>query len=221
MRLRIFFSFLLLLTFANPVLAAKPTPPSPILYSVCLDSGHGGDDIGTSNQELTEKDVNLQVAQLLKGKLETAGYTVFMTRTDNTTTLSNADRYNFCNSQNAAILISIHHNGSSNNAIDYSQALYMKKSDVALAQEVVNTVSSSLAIPNQGISRFASGVLLKANMPATISEGFFLTNTNEYDLIKTSERLNQEASITCSYSTLLQSIISPLILSTIQKVMHA
>ena len=69
----------------------------------------------------------------------------------------------------------------------------MKKSDVALAQEVVNTVSTSLGIPSQGISRFASGVLLKAKMPATISEGFFLTNSTEYNLVKTSNRLDQEA----------------------------
>lgn len=193
MRMRIFLSFLFLLTFANPALAAKPTPPPPIPNSVCIDAGHSGSDIGTSNLDLTEKEVNLQVAQLLKGKLETAGYTVFMTRTDNTTNLSNADRYNFCNSQNAAILVSIHHNGSSNSSVDYSLALYMKKSDVALAQEVVNSVSSSLGLPNQGISRFASGVLLKANMPATISEGFFLTNNDEYNLIKTSDRLDQEA----------------------------
>lgn len=192
MRLGIFLSFLLLLTFANPVLAAKPTPPPPIPNSICVDAGHSGSDTGMSNQELIEKDVNLQVAQLLKGKLETAGYTVFMTRTDDST-LSNADRYNYCNAQRAAILVSIHHNGSSNSSVDYSQALYMKKSDVALAQEVVNSVSSSLGLSNQGISRFASGVLLKANMPAAISEGFFLTNSNEYNLIKTSDRLDQEA----------------------------
>lgn len=69
----------------------------------------------------------------------------------------------------------------------------MKKADVALAREVVNSVSSSLEISNQGISRFASGVLLKANMPAAISEGFFLTSETEYNLIKTTNRLDQEA----------------------------
>ncbi|KKQ75421.1 MAG: hypothetical protein US96_C0011G0019 [Candidatus Woesebacteria bacterium GW2011_GWB1_38_5b] len=192
MRLRLFLALILLTFFVNPVFAAKPTPPPPIPYSVCVDAGHGGNDIGTENQELTEKEINLQVAQLLKEKLETVGYTVFMTRTDDST-LSNADRYNFCNAQTAAILISIHHNGSSSSAVDYSQALYMKKSDVALAQEVVNTVSTSLGIPSQGISRFASGVLLKAKMPATISEGFFLTNSTEYSLIKNNNRLEQEA----------------------------
>ncbi|MDP2693232.1 MAG: N-acetylmuramoyl-L-alanine amidase [bacterium] len=187
-------SVIFLATLANPALAAKPTPtptPQPGIKSVCIDPGHGGIDIGSSNEDLLEKDVNLQVAQLLKGKLE-PNYTVYMTR-ENDDTLSNAGRYNYCNSQNATILISIHHNGSTNQNTNYSLGLYMKKSDVALAQEVVSSVSSALGLPSNGISRFASGVLLKSNMPSTISEGFFLTNSNEYNLIKTSNRLDQEA----------------------------
>lgn len=196
--MRIFIPAIALLLFASTVtsvLAAKPTPtptPPPTTKSVCVDAGHGGSEIGTSNQDLLEKDVNLQVAQLLKGKLQAANYVVYMTREDDRG-LSNADRYNFCNSQNASILVSIHHNGSTNTNTDYSLGLYMKKSDVALAQEIVNSVSSGLNIPNNGISRYASGVLLKSKMPSTISEGFFLTDTDEYTAIKNGARLEQEA----------------------------
>ena len=179
--------------FSPTVYAAKPTPPAPVPNSVCIDAGHGGTDIGTRNNDLTEKDVNLDVASRLETKLTEAGYTVFMTRRDNNETLSNADRYNHCNNQRAAILISVHHNGSSDSSVDHTMALYMKKSDQKLARTVAEKVSSQLLLPNQGISRFASGVLLKADMPATISEGFFLTNTNEYNLIKTTDRLDQEA----------------------------
>ena|SRR3989344_4885328 len=189
----------LFLLLALPVFAQKPASPgqkpggeTAIPNSVCLDPGHGGSDIGAVNGDLQEKNVNLEVANKLATLLTAAGYTVFQTRTDDNT-LSNAYRYNYCNSQRAAILVSIHHNGSSDSNLDYSTALYMKKPDVALAQIVVNTVSSQLGLPNHGISRFASGVLLKADMPATISEGFFLTNTVEADLIKNSNRLDQKA----------------------------
>ena len=189
----------LFLLLALPVFAQKPASPgqkpggeTAIPNSVCLDPGHGGSDIGAVNGDLQEKNVNLEVANKLATLLTGAGYTVFQTRTDDNT-LSNADRYDYCNSQRAAILVSIHHNGSSDSNLDYSTALYMKKPDVALAQIVVNTVSSQLGLPNHGISRFASGVLLKADMPATISEGFFLTNTIEADLIKNANRLDQEA----------------------------
>ena len=187
------FLFLLLFTFFVPqAFGAKPTPPPPIPNSVCIDAGHGGTDSGATNNDLLEKNVNLSVANILESKLTGAGYKVFMTRRDDITLL-NADRYNFCNSNKASILISIHHNGSSNATVDFTTALYMKKPDVALANIVASEVSGQLKIDNYGISRFASGVLLKANMPAAISEGFFLTNTNEYYLIKNSDRLDQEA----------------------------
>ena len=192
-----FIAIVLFLSVSTPVLAKKqfptPTPtPVPTVKSVCVDAGHGGSEIGTSNQDLLEKNVNLEVAQILKSKLITAGYTVYMTREDDIE-MSNADRYNYCNSKKATILVSIHHNGSTNPDTDYSLGLYMKKSDVALAREVVNAISSTLNLSNNGISRFASGVLLKSDMPATISEGFFLTNNTEYNLIKNADRLDQEA----------------------------
>lgn len=194
--------FSLFLFLISPALAAKPDnppgkgknkdKPPPIPNSVCIDPGHGGGDIGASNGGLLEKNVNLEVANKLFVVLETAGYTVLQTRIDDSP-LSNADRYNYCNSQNTAILISIHHNGSADPALDYSTALYMKKSDVDLARIVVNTVATQLELPNYGISRFASGVLLKSKMPATISEGFFLTNTGEAESINNSNRLDQES----------------------------
>ena len=186
--------FILILTlfFAPHAFAGKPASSTPTPKSVCIDPGHGGTDAGAVNQDLLEKNVNLDVALLLESKLQAAGFTTFMTRRDDRT-LSNADRYNYCNGQRAAILVSVHHNGSTNPNVDYTMALYAKRADMNLATIVASTVSSQLALPNNGISRFASGVLLKAEMPATISEGFFLTNTNEYNLIKNSGRLDQEA----------------------------
>ncbi len=187
------FLFLIFSFFVTPyTYAAKPTPPSFNPKSVCIDAGHGGSDPGTVNSDLLEKNVNLDTALRLESKLVNAGYIVYMTRT-NDVSLSNADRYSYCNAQKASILISIHHNGSSDIAIDYTSALYMKKTDQKLASIVSSEISSFLGLPIYGISRFASGVLLKAEMPATISEGFFLTNSEEYSLIKNNERLNQEA----------------------------
>lgn len=168
----------------------------PIPYSVCLDPGHGGSETGTVNLDLKESVVNLEVATLVKDKLISYGYyeeeNIFMTREDDSEK-TNADRYNYCNSQKAALLISIHHNGSINPEVDYTSALYFKKADRQIANLVAQKISQALGLENKGISRFASGVLLKSKMPATISEGFFLTSSNEYNLIKNSDRLEQEA----------------------------
>ena len=175
--------------------------------SVCIDPGHGGTDIGTSNNGILEKDLNLDVAGRLAVLATQSGLTVYQTRTGDQT-LSNNDRYTFCNSRGASILISIHHNGSSDPLLDYSKALYMKKTDMDLAKIIVNSVSSKLKTENSGISRFASGVLLKSKMPAAISEGFFLTSIYEYNLLtgSTVDRRQDEAQallegITAYFST--------------------
>lgn len=150
--------------------------------SVCIDPGHGGADTGTSNNGILEKDLNLDIANRLAELLVKNGITFYQTRT-NDNTLSNNGRYTFCNGKGAGILVSIHHNGSSDPALDYSSALYMKKTDLGLAKTIVGSVSSKLGITSRGISRYASGVLLKAKMPAAISEGFFLTSSYEYNLL--------------------------------------
>ncbi len=119
--------FVVLFLFSSStVFAAKPVSPgknkdfNPVPNSVCIDPGHGGGgDIGAVNNDLLEKDVNLQVALLLKANLEAADYTVFMTRTEDVY-LTNADRYNYCDAQRAAILISIRHNGSTDSSTDYT-----------------------------------------------------------------------------------------------------
>lgn len=194
--------FTLLLTIlVRPVSAAKPESPggsgdfTPIPNSVCIDPGHGGSDTGAVNQDIRESDINLTVANLLKDKLVAAGYDpdlIFLTRTADVSK-SNADRYNHCNSQRAAVLISIHHNGSSDPNVDFTSALYAKKADVPLANLVAATVSGNLELSNHGISRFASGVLLKSKMPAVISEGFFLTSSQEYEWVRNGTRLSDEA----------------------------
>ncbi|OGY28127.1 MAG: hypothetical protein A2864_01945 [Candidatus Woykebacteria bacterium RIFCSPHIGHO2_01_FULL_39_12] len=186
---------------SSAVFAAKPDNNpgkgggedfEPIPGLVCIDPGHGGTDTGAVNADLLEKNVNLKVAFFLQDRLKAGGYTATLTRTDDST-LSNADRYSHCNNERAEVLISIHHNGSSDPSVDYSLALYMTNEDVPLAQTVVDTVSAQLELPNKGVSKFASGVLLKSKMPATISEGFFLTNSTEYNLIKNGTRLEDEA----------------------------
>ena len=89
-KLILFVSLVLFVFVANPVYAGKrsptPTPtPVPIPKSICIDAGHGGTETGTSNLDLLEKNVNLEVALLLRDKLiNEAGYindaNLFMTR---------------------------------------------------------------------------------------------------------------------------------------------
>ena len=153
-------------------------PAARAAQSVCLDPGHGGSDIGATNGGIQEKDLNLDVARKLGDLLVANGYVVYYTR-DSDISLSRSERAKYCNSKGATILVSVHHNGSSNPATNYSTALYQKRIDRDLARSVVDAVAAGLGTPNRGIAQFASGVLVKSDMPATISEGYFLTNNDQ------------------------------------------
>ncbi len=170
--------------------------------SVVLDPGHGGTDIGAVNNEfgIKEKDQTLAVARLLKPLLEEAGYTVCMTRTGDQT-LSNSDRYTFANITGAKVLVSIHMDGSTNPATDYTTTLFGKwQKDKALAQTVFQSLSTLQASndPSKTIATrtpysYASGVLLKSNMPATIAETVFVTNDKEAELLAAGTRQDEIA----------------------------
>lgn len=153
-----------------------------ISHIVCIDAGHGGTDAGATatynGTNITEAQENLVIAQDLQTLLQNNGYQVVMTRSDNNTTLDNAQRAAICNNANAGVLVSIHLNGSTNPNIDYSLVLYGKKTkDKAFAQVIDNNLS--LGIQNNGITNFADGMLLKANMPAVLTESVFLSNPTE------------------------------------------
>lgn len=160
---------------------------------IVLDSGHGGSDSGAVNQDLKESDVTLDIANRLKAKLETDGAIVGMTRTCDCTK-SNADRYNYANAFGGDVLLSIHLNGSTNPSMDGTLGLYGKASkDKAFTDAIHSSLVSGLGIPDRGETNFASGVLLKSNMPATIAETVFLTSSYEYSLLKAGTRQQEIA----------------------------
>jgi N-acetylmuramoyl-L-alanine amidase len=160
---------------------------------VVLDPGHGGTDSGAVNKvhDLTEKAETLKVAHELKALLVEDGYSVCMTRTTNEETLSNNDRYAYANATGAEVLVSVHMNGSTNAATDYTTTLFGKwRKDKALAQTVFKSLSTLPAASGTGTIAtktpysFASGVLLKSTMPATIAETVFITSDKEAEWLK-------------------------------------
>jgi N-acetylmuramoyl-L-alanine amidase len=174
---------------------------------VVLDAGHGGPDSGAVKEThlglITEKEQTLDVAKKLKDLLVRDGCTVYMTRTTDQG-LTNTQRANKANSFKADnpgdyVLVSIHMNGSADGTVDYTTTLFGKwRKDKELAYAVfgdnvnlpkinpptyglrtLSRVNGSGLISTRTPYSFASGVLLKSNMPATIAETVFITNTNE------------------------------------------
>jgi N-acetylmuramoyl-L-alanine amidase len=168
---------------------------------VVLDAGHGGTDPGAVNNKynLTEKEQTLDVAYRTKALLAADGYSVCMTRTSNSETLSNNDRYTYANTTGARILVSIHMNGASSPTTDYTTTLFGKwRKDKELANTIFGSLSTLPAASGTGkiATRtpysFASGVLLKSNMPATIAETVFITNDREGQLLSADTGARQQ-----------------------------
>ena len=90
-------------------------------------------------------------------------------------------------------------NGSTNPSTDYTTTLFGKwRKDKELANTVFSSLSSLPAANGTGPIAtkkpysFASGVLLKSNMPANIAETVFITNDREGQLLSNGTGARQE-----------------------------
>ncbi|MCH7750916.1 MAG: N-acetylmuramoyl-L-alanine amidase [Planctomycetes bacterium] len=175
-------------TLAAALLAHVPDHPSSEAAAplVCLDPGHGGSAPGAVNDSLREAEINLDVANALAGRLAADGIDSVLTRTDDSTK-SARDRYEFCNAQNATILVSVHTNSVSDPSVDGTLAIYFHNDDRALAQVLHDAMWSELrptapdpgAFRDFGLRKDALGVLLKSDMPAATVEPVFLSHPGE------------------------------------------
>jgi hypothetical protein len=134
----------------------------------------------------------LDVSFGLKWLLEQNGAEVVMTRFDDSYK-DNNDRYTFCNSEAATILISVHTNSVVDPTWDGSMALYFHpdNDDLVLSQTIYDAMFPLLKVSSPdpdlflpfGLDWFASGVLLKSKMPATMLEPVFMSNPGEAELL--------------------------------------
>jgi N-acetylmuramoyl-L-alanine amidase len=127
-KLKFFFAFFLLLSLPLSAILLIPEAGAEGPLDgriICLDPGHGGVDPGAINTtyNLEESDINLEVSYGLRYLLEGDGATVVMARTADQY-LINSDRYDFCNQQEADILISVHTNSHTDPTWDGSMTLY-------------------------------------------------------------------------------------------------
>ena len=206
----------ILLSVAAFTTGAGAQEQPPCSGKVVLDPGHGGTDSGAVNNGLKEKDQTLRVANKLKDLLVSDRCTVYMTRSDDQN-LTNTQRANKANSFKANdpgdyVLVSIHMNGSTNTSADYTTTLFGKwRKDKELAYAVfgdnvnqpkinppiyglrtLSAVNGTGTISTKTPYSFASGVLLKSNMPATIAETVFITNEEEGRLLSQETEARQQ-----------------------------
>jgi len=97
-----------------PLIAALPpllnvTPRDRSKKVIVIDPGHGGKDSGAIGNGYMEKEIVLQVGLQLAEQLRSIGYTVYMTRS-NDTFIELKDRTKFANDKSADLFLSVHAN---------------------------------------------------------------------------------------------------------------
>ena len=83
--------------------------------TIFLDPGHGGNEAGSRNDTVTEKEVNLQITKRIQTILESQGFQVVSSREDDTA-ISLEDRLKAAKKAKADLLVSIHRYGNQRHA---------------------------------------------------------------------------------------------------------
>ena len=193
-------------------------------HVVGIDPGHQGYDVDMSAQEpngpgssemkakattgtqgtysgLPEYQLNLNVSLLLKDILELRGYRVVMTRTDNSTAISNKERAELAASQGAEIYVRVHANGEDSHTASgaltmspspqnpYIPQLY--ESSNRLSQCILDSYCAATGFANLGIQYTDTMTGINwSSVPVTIIEMGFMSN--EYDDLKMSDSAFQQ-----------------------------
>ncbi|WHY01142.1 N-acetylmuramoyl-L-alanine amidase [Neobacillus sp. DY30] len=184
-------------------------------YKIFLDPGHGGSDPGAVAGGYKEANLNLAVAKKVQALLLNQGYTVYMSRIDNTY-VSLLDRSIMANNLKADIFISIHTNSTagggdtSANGIesyfyefdpDYPSKINDEWHDnpdrIAKSMKLTTFIQQNMieytGANNRGTDGDTFSVLRESAMPATLTEIGFINNASERQKLITDSYQNKLA----------------------------
>lgn len=176
-------------TRAGIKITPKPTPVTPIdppkpVQSlagkvICLNAGHGGSDPGAVGN-IRESDANLKVVLILGKLLTDLGARVVYTRASDVW-MALSTRAAIANNANADLFISVHHNGASSSTAHGTETICYPGSTlgIKLATLTLNGICNRLGTYRRGVIQRDDSDVTFTDMPAVITEGFFVTNPTE------------------------------------------
>ena len=181
------------------VRAVDKKSPKP-LYTIVIDSGHGGRDNGCSGKNgSVESEINLNISRKLKTYLETLGIRIVMTRSDGNG-LYKADAENYklsdmekrieiINNAKPDMVISIHQNSFADSSQRGAQAFYREGDDLSMefATSIQSQLLSQLPSARMEANDGDYYILNECTVPAVIVECGYLTNGEEELLLMNEE----------------------------------
>lgn len=146
---------------------------------VVIDAGHGGKEVGAVYGNVQEKNLNLDIALKLNDILRSKGIKTYMTREDDSY-VALYERAHIANDLNAALFLCVHNNAFYSSENGTETLYYPNAKSKSFAQIVQNSLISYLGTKNRGIVERPGLVVLKATeMPATLAEVAFITNSGD------------------------------------------
>jgi N-acetylmuramoyl-L-alanine amidase len=200
----------------EPLLCEPPISFTQNNRIIVIDPGHGGSNTGTHSvlDGRFEKEFTLDWAKRLKPLLETNGWTVFLTRT-NDTDVSLSNRVVFAESHHADLFVSLHFNSGApdtkQNGLetycitptgmpstltrgftdDWSENLPNNSFDaqnLQFAARMHTALLRAIGMEDRGVRRARFiGVLRGQKRPAILIEAGYLSNPAEAKLIESSD----------------------------------
>lgn len=173
--------------------------PSTIkqMYSVVIDPGHGGADVGATREGIYEKDITLEVSKLLEENLKKMGVYTHMTR-DRDKTVELSERSDFSNSLSPDVFISVHVNSSVKEDIIGVETHWYHPVSLDYAKKVHSKIASSRNISkwdtrDRGLFQSKFYVINHTEAPAILVEIGFISNPAERKQLITKKRQEEIA----------------------------
>lgn len=167
------------------------SPGSSVLK---IKDGGGAQGIVTKTPEY---EVNMKVALRLKDLLQKDGYTVVMTKTEDSQSLGNIERADIWNKANASLAIRIHADSSNSSSVKGASMLVpapinantksIYSESKRCGQVVLNTLVNEIGMTNRGIIESSDMTGFNwSKVPVILIEMGFLSNPSEDKLLSTS-----------------------------------
>lgn len=175
-------------TLIPAIISKIKVPEIENLYTVVIDAGHGGEDVGATRERIYEKDITLKIAKMLEEELNDKKVKTYMVRQKDKT-VSLADRCEFSNKKEPDLFVSVHVNSSINENIIGVETHWWKEDSKRYADTVHNEMAKNVKkwkTVDRGLFKSQFYVINHTEAPAILCEIGFISNKDEREeIIKT------------------------------------